>query len=138
MLFLIFQIGADRYAIDAKRIIEVLPLLKLKAVPHAVPGVAGICNFRGALLPVLDLNAMAAGQPARRRLSTRIALVQLSSAGQERRVGIILENATETIRCEAADFSASPVKANAPYLGEIISDSRGIVQLVQLEKLISP
>ena len=35
MLFLLFQLGADRYALPARDVAEVLPLVALKGVPGA-------------------------------------------------------------------------------------------------------
>jgi len=47
MLFLLFQLGQDRYALEASRVIEVLPLVSLKRIPQAPRGVAGLFNYRG-------------------------------------------------------------------------------------------
>src|SRR4029077_18118923 len=38
MLFILFQIGRDRYALSASGIIEALPLINLKRVPCAPAG----------------------------------------------------------------------------------------------------
>ena len=64
MLFLQFQIGSDRYALEASRVVEVIPLLGLKKIPHAPRGVAGMFNYRGEVVPALDLTALTSGQPA--------------------------------------------------------------------------
>ena len=45
MLFLLFELGRDRYALDALQVAEVLPLLALKEMPLAPPGVAGLLNY---------------------------------------------------------------------------------------------
>ena len=44
MLFLLFQLGKERYALPASRVVEVVPLLELKQLPQAPKGVAGIFN----------------------------------------------------------------------------------------------
>ena len=44
MLFLLFQLGGERYALEVSRVVEVLPLLSFKQFPHAPPGIAGIFN----------------------------------------------------------------------------------------------
>ena len=59
MLFLLFQIGKDRYALEASRVVEVVPLLALKELPQAPKGVAGLFNYRGALVPAVDLSELA-------------------------------------------------------------------------------
>ena len=65
MLFLVFQLGPDRYALDAKRVAEVLPLVDIKSIPHAPNGIAGVFNYRGTPVPVIDLAQLTLGQPAR-------------------------------------------------------------------------
>ena len=41
MLFLLFRLGHDRYALEARRVVEVVPLLALKKIPQAPRGVVG-------------------------------------------------------------------------------------------------
>ena len=55
MLFLLFNIGKDRYVIEANRVVEVTQLVALATLPQAPRGFAGIMNYRGRPLPVLDL-----------------------------------------------------------------------------------
>ena len=138
MLFILFQLGRDRYALDAAQVAEVLPLVQVKKIPHAPAGVAGVFTYRGAPVPVLDLSLLALGRAARSRLSTRVLLVNFPDAGGAKRLlGLIAENATETLRREAADFVASGVKADgAPYLGPVATDERGLIQWVEADKLL--
>ena len=138
MLFILFQLGRDRYALDAAQVAEVLPLVQVKKIPHAPAGVAGVFTYRGAPVPVIDLSLLALGRVARSRLSTRVLLVNFPDAGGAKRLlGLIAENATETLRREAADFVASGVKADgAPYLGPVATDERGLIQWVEAEKLL--
>lgn len=138
MLFILFQLGQDCYALDAAQVAEVLPLVQVKKIPRAPAGVAGVFTYRGAPVPVLDLSELALGRPARARLSTRVLLVHYPDAnGTPRLLGLIAEKATETLRREPGDFVASGVKSDgAPYLGPVASDARGLIQWVQVDKLL--
>src|SRR5688572_9662286 len=108
MLFLLLQLGTDRYALDARVVAEVLPLVTLKQLPRAPAGVAGVFDYRGAPVPVIDLCELTLGRPAQRRLSTRIVLTHHDTGGGERRLlGLIAENATATLRRDPAEFTAS-------------------------------
>ena len=92
MLFLVFQPGAHRYAIDASQIAEVLPLVTIKTIARAPEEVAGIFVYRGAPVPVLDLSQLFEGRPAERRLSTRIIIVRCTGgSGDTRVLGLIAE-----------------------------------------------
>lgn len=139
MTFLLFQIGAERYALDVRRIAEVLPLVTLKEIPKAPSGVAGVFDYRGTPVPVVDLTEMTLGRRAQQRLSTRIVLVRYPVAGQgERLLGLIAERATDTMRREAADFVDPGIASEgARYLGPVCSDARGFIQRIEVEQLLS-
>ena len=81
-LFLLFGIGADRYALEAGEVIEVLPLTALKQIPGAPAWVSGLLTHRGGPVPVIDLSALATGTPAAARTSTRTVLVHYRRAGE--------------------------------------------------------
>jgi chemotaxis-related protein WspB len=130
MLFLLFQLGKDRYALDGRQIEGVLPLVSIKQIPQAPPGVAGLFNYRGAPVPVIDLSELTLGRPAQRRLNTHIIIVHYpTEAGGKRLLGLIAEKATETTQREPTDFTACSVtNGAAPYLGPVASDERGLIQ----------
>lgn len=138
MLFLLFQLGPDWYALDTAQVAEVLPLVAIKQVPQAPRGIAGMFSYRGLPMPALDLSALAFGTPAQRRLSTRIVVVHYAdSRGLPRLLGLIAEKATEAIRREPADFVDAGVRnADTPWLGPVASDPRGLIQWVQAQKLL--
>ncbi len=139
MLFVLFQLGKDRYALEASRVVEVVPLLALKELPQAPNGVAGIFNYRGRPVPAVDLCALTLGQPARERFSTRIIIVNCpDSSGTNHLLGLIAEHATEMLRREASDFVNSGVKiGQAPYLGPILMDEQSPVQWIYEQRLLS-
>ena len=140
MLFLLFRLGKDRYAIEAKRVAEVLPMLEAKQIPQAPPAVRGAFDFRGQPVPLLDLSQLALGRPAPAQLSTRIVLVDYPDGrGGTRLLGLLAENVTETLRRDPEEFRDAGVELpDAPWLGRVASDAGGLVQWVQVEQLLPP
>jgi chemotaxis-related protein WspB len=139
MLFLVFQVGAHRYAIDASQIAEVLPLVAITPIARAPQEVAGVLVYRGAPVPVVDLTQLLEGRPAEARLSTRVVIVPYTTGkGEKRLLGLIAEKATETIRRDALEFvDSGVVNAHAPYLGSVAPDTRGMVQRVDIGRLLT-
>jgi chemotaxis-related protein WspB len=140
MTFLLFQIGADRYALELRRIAEALPGVKLKAIPQAAAGIAGIFNYHGRPVPVVDLTALVVGRPASKSLSTRLLVVPYAAAdGTPRLLGLLAEQATATAQFAPQDFKEPGVTTTGtPYLGAVASDAGGLIQRVEIEKLLSP
>lgn len=138
MLFVLFHLGPERYALDAQRVVEVVPLLALKKLNPAPRGVAGMFLYRGRPVPALDLCELTLGRPAAERLSTRIIIVNHSSPdGTEQLIGLIAERATEILRRDEKDPAADPdAKAAAPFLGPLLTDAQGVIQIVSPEKLV--
>lgn len=138
MLFVLFQVGKDRYALPASEIIEVLPLVELKSVPSAPSPVAGLFNYHGTPVPVIDLTQCMVNQLARPWLSTRIILVKYAAKGDEMRIlGLSAEHAIEMFTCEPEGFADGGVATDgAPYLGPVARDPRGLIQWVHPAKLL--
>jgi chemotaxis-related protein WspB len=138
VLFLVFRIGRDRYALEASQVTEVLPLVEIRPVPHAPAGVAGLFDLRGVPVPVIDLSAIVAGRPAERRLSTRVVLVRYPDvAGEFRPLGLIAEKITTTAKRDATDFLDSGITHDrAWYLGPVASDAEGLLQWIDVTQLL--
>lgn len=139
MLFLLFHIGNDRYALEARHAAEVVPFLALKKIPHAPRGVAGIFNYRGRPVPTIDLCELMFNRPARELLSTRIIVTTFKDvAGETQWLGLIAERATGMMRREERDFITTGVKVgNAPYLGPVVMDEKGVIQLLHADQLLT-
>ena len=138
MLFLQFQLGQDRYVLDSSQVVEVLPLLGIKQIPQAPAGVVGAFNYRGKPVPVIDLSVLALGRPAQRHMSTRIIIVLHPGAdGTLHLLGLIAEKATEIVHRDPADFANSGVvNGDAPYLGPVATDPNGLVQRIEVTRLL--
>lgn len=135
MLHLIFRLDGDAYALEAARIVEILPLVETLRAPSASAGGAGAINYRGVIVPVLDLAVMTLGRPSQRRLSTRIVLARCAQSGEL--VGLIAENATQIQRIEPGEFrSSGRADQGASYLGPIALNPRGPIQRIELDHLL--
>jgi chemotaxis-related protein WspB len=138
MLFLIFQLGSERYALDAARVVEILPLVELKKIPQAPAAVAGLFTHRGQVIPAVDLAQLLNDTPARATFATRIILIRQTDAhGREQLLGLIAENVTTTLRRERTDFHETSFRIGKnPGLGPMLLDDRGVVRLLREDRLL--
>lgn len=140
MLLLLFQINKDRYGLETTRVREVIPLVDFQPIHHAPAYVAGFFNYHGTVVPVIDVTALLTGQPAPRRISTRLILVDYPAAGGVvRLLGLVAERVVETVTYAETDPQASGiVLEEAPYLGDVLLHREGMIQKIGLEKLLPP
>jgi chemotaxis-related protein WspB len=137
-LFLLFSIGRDRYALQASDVAAVLPLAPCKQVPGAPAWVAGLFSYGRGHVPVIDVGMLAQGQPAAALLSTRLVLAHYAPPGQPSRLlGLVLEKATDTLRCDPQDFLASGLSnQGARYLGPVLRHRDGLLQWITVAELL--
>ena len=140
MLFLVFDVNGDRFALPASAIVKVLPFVHVSALPQAPDGIAGVAIYAGAPVPVVDLTRVLGGRASEVRFDTRMILVDhVDRRGDARLLALLAEHATATIRREPEDFVASGVSSDAArHLGPVATDEDGVVQLVDIPSLLPP
>lgn len=138
-LFILFRLGTDPYAIDAARVVRVVPLATLKEFPLAPPGIAGVLDLHGAPVPVVDLSLCATGTPCRQRLTTRVMIVPFAAPAGERLFGIMAEGICRTERLDPAQFVSPGIDpGDARYLGPVLERDGELIQLIRPERLLTP
>jgi chemotaxis-related protein WspB len=138
MLYLLLRMENARYALEARRIVEVVPLVELKPLPHSAAYVAGLFDYRGVLVPVIDLCRLTGERGCRDRLTTRIVLVDYpGDDGRRHILGLVAEQVTETAKLDDADFQPSGLRQpEAPYLGPLQKTDATLIQRLEIEHLL--
>ena len=137
MLVLIFYLGNTMYTMKCDRVREVAPMVKLKEVPHTPDYFAGLFNYRGVVVPVIDLRQLIQGCPCQMRLSTRIILVDyLREDKTPAIIGLMAERVTDAVK-KSQDAFVSPGLSmqEAPYLGGFIMEGNDMIQYIDLDLL---
>ena len=129
MLVLTFRVGEVPYGVAVGRVIEVVPRVPLRALPHAPAHLAGLIRYRGDAIPVVDLGLLMGDAPGSDRLDTRIILVD---AGPRGRLGLVAERVEQVVEVdETRRASGEADVAGAPYLGGVYETDSGLIQLIE-------
>lgn len=139
MLFLLFSITDNRYALPGNLVVEVIPNIlgpnkNMSRVPEYF---SGLINYKGALIPVIDLCQLHAGTPCPKKMSSRIILIQyLKNDGEHEIIGLFAEKITETIRVDDDKKTTIHAKNKATYL---LLESEGMgdrIEIFDLTKML--
>lgn len=137
MLILFFYLGDVKYSIKCEKVREVAPIVTLKKVPNTPGYFAGLFNYRGMIVPVIDLCQLIQGRPCEMRLSTRIILVDyLRDDDTPYVLGLMAERVTEAVR-KSEDVFVSPGinMGEAPYLRGIVMEEKKMIHYIDLDLL---
>ena len=137
-LYMQFYVDGNRFVLPAEDIIAIVPIVSLHEVPQAPDYVVGILNYHGESVPVIDIRSLMIGVRTDHRLSTRIAIIRFSiTKPKPRLIGLLAEKLTEVMRLNESQFKPSGVtNENTKYLGDVVTDSRGILQRLKVSELI--
>lgn len=138
MLYLLLDAGADTYALATASVVVVVPYAALKTAPAAPPAVAGILNFRGQPVPVVDCGMLLAGCRCPLRFSTRIILFRVELGGVERLLGLVGENVTRVQAFEECEFVEPGARAtDFPHAGRVAALGDRWVQRLHPEAVLT-
>jgi chemotaxis-related protein WspB len=145
MQLLTFTAGGQTYAIEARSVVEVLPAVPVRSVPRLPNYVLGVVDYRGKLIPVIDLAKRLVDEFSTPRLSTRLLIVDVawraspeaSRSTPPPRLGIVAENMVSTLRSDDVDtvFPAMHLE-NSAYLGRILRLNGQTVHMLIVENLL--
>jgi chemotaxis-related protein WspB len=136
MLALLFHIGETKYIIKCDQIREIAPMVALKEVPHSPAYFSGYFNYRGTIVPVIDLCRLIQNAPCRKRLSTRIILVDYRRKETSHILGLMAERVAETVKKPDEAFISAGIRSRkAPYLGAIVMEEDEMIQYLELDRL---
>jgi chemotaxis-related protein WspB len=137
MLALIFHIGADRLALDVRRVKEVVPRVRLRPLACGPPWLTGVFVYRGQVVPVLDLHRLVGAGDCPPHLSSRIILVPQPGGDGGRLLGLLAAQVADLQDLEPGGQALTRLTgADGPDLGPVLADREGVLRLLDLDRLL--
>jgi len=137
MLMLLFHVGEDRYACSCDHILEIIPSVDLKPIPHTPDYVRGSVIFDGRPLPVVDWSQLIRGSHSENSYHTRIIVFRLTEEDRSFEFGLMAEKVTRTIQESKESFVESGMKVEeSPFFGGVLTDIKGSMQYVDVGGLV--
>jgi purine-binding chemotaxis protein CheW len=100
---LIFKVETREYALSVHQVVEVVRMVAITPLPEAPPWVDGVLNFRGRIVPVVDLRARLGISRREPDLSTPI-VITVAEAGL---FGLVADELIEVLPVSGHQLDAS-------------------------------
>ncbi len=92
---LTFDMNGETFALEAVIVQEILDLLPETAVPGAQPFVASVINFRGKVIPLVDLRLAFGMEGTEATIDSRIIVIEIDLDGEPTLVGLRTDKVNE-------------------------------------------
>ncbi len=136
MMMLLFRVNDECYGLNVADVVELVPFVTLQKLPKAPEYISGLMNYRGSIVPVVDLAMLTCDRPTRHMMSSRIILIQPVKS-EKRFVGLLAENVTEARRVSEEIFTETGINAdNNAFVDKVAMHPNGMIQLVNIAKLL--
>ena len=137
-LYILFNLGFERFAVSTSRVTEVIPLVEVTPVPTTPDYICGVLNYRGETIPVVDTNYLLYRQNYNKRICTRILILESTAHEGTNHVGLIAEKVNRTITISTDKINKHTLTKNSSvYLGKTVGDELGEIQIIDLDKLVT-
>jgi purine-binding chemotaxis protein CheW len=106
--YLTFVLGDEVFAIGILAIKEIIEYGSLTEVPMMPRYVRGVINLRGAVVPVVDLQARFGREPRAVSKRTCIVIVEISVADRHQVVGVVVDAVNEVLDIPDSEIEPAP------------------------------
>ena len=131
---LVFELENQRYGLPVVDVIETIRAVTITPLPQAPSIVEGILNFRGTVVPVLDLRARFHQKPKALEIQDHLIIART----KERQVALRVDRATDLVRVPESDIEeAKKVAPGLDTLSGVARFSDGLVLIHDLGTFLS-
>ncbi|NQD36149.1 chemotaxis protein CheW [Permianibacter sp. IMCC34836] len=131
--YLTFTLGGEAFAIPIEHVREIIEFNGLTTIPMMPPFLRGVINLRGAVVPVVDLQARFGRGETEINKRTCVIIVELTHDDETPSIGIMVDAVNEVLSVERNRLEAKPAfgtKIRADFIDGILNlDGRFIITL---------
>jgi purine-binding chemotaxis protein CheW len=135
--YVVFKLGKEEFGIDIMNVKEIIPYQESIHVPNTPNFIEGIINYRGNVIPIVNLKErfkLGIGETTK---DTRIIVINLD----EKEIGFIVDEASQTLRLEEEQIDPTPDIISGVDRRYIIGvgkiDEDRLLILIDLEKILT-
>ena len=133
--YLTFFLAAEAYGVEILKVQEIIGMLPVTRVPRTPHFVRGVINLRGKVIPIIDLRAKFAMEPAAGTESCMI-VVQLQGV----QLGVVVDRVSEVRAIAAAEISDPPSfgsEVDTEFLLGIAKGQGKVTLLLDIDRVLT-
>ena len=137
--YLTFRIANSFYGLDILRVREIRGWSQPREIPNVPRYIKGVMDFRGGIVPIIDLRVRFGQSLAEYDRETVVILVSVEQEGRSAIMGIVVDRVADVMDVAPADIKARPDlgdQLDTRYLPGIVKRDDHMVLLVDVDKLL--
>jgi purine-binding chemotaxis protein CheW len=135
--YLIFSLGPELYAVDILQVREIRRWEKLRELPEVPPFIPGVLDFRGRIIPIVDLRIRFSFETV--DYSPTTVIMVLASADDQQIMGVVVDSVSDVLLVQPSEIKAAPdmgAKINTRYIVGMVSRGDDLIMLLDCDQLV--
>ena len=130
--FVAFRVGAQNFAVEIHRVIEVRNYSnEITPLPGAPPFAEGMIDLRGQLIPVFDMRRRLALSEIKNTMQTRIVIVR----ADRQKLGLIVDEADQVHTIPVENIQPPP-EQGSDFVLAVATHQNGPLLVLEVERLL--
>ena len=138
--YLTFKLGAEVFALEVKKVREVLDFTTITKVPRTPEFLRGVIHLRGSVVPVVDLRLGFGLDSVEPTVNTCIIVVEVVMAQETIIVGALADAVEEVIDIDASDIQPPPRLGSAiqtDFIQGMGKRENGFLMILNIDRIFS-
>ena len=137
--FIYFKIGKENYAIVVNKVLEILQAGKLTRIPNSSEYIKGVLNFRGEIVPVIDMHKRFNLKKTEND-NKMIIVIELETEKNNVLMGLLVDQVKDVIEIEYKSIRKVPdigINYNPEFLEGMIEKEDEFILLLNVDKVLN-
>jgi len=145
--YLTFRLAHEEYGVQITKVVEIIKMMEVTAVPRTPQYVRGVINLRGKVIPVVELRRKFDMPPIDDNDETCIIVINVQAGGAtgamaagEVQMGILVDTVSEVLDIGGADIEPPPKFGGSIDTAFILgmAKAKGAVKiLIDIDRVLS-
>lgn len=138
--YLTFILTNEIFAIEIRKVKEVLEYTKITAVPNMPNYLNGVINLRGNVVPVIDLRTKFNMERAEKTINTSIIILEIMFEEELLILGAIVDSVKEVLEIESSQMSPPPkigVPLNTSFIKAMGKYNNEFIIILNIDKVFT-
>ena len=132
-----FNLDSEAYAVEVLKVREIIRMTAVTHVPNTPPGLEGIINLRGKVIPIVSLRSRFNMMSAENDQHTRIMVMDVAG----KLMGFIVDAVSEVIRISHGEIQPPPPLVaggiDQDFIRGVIRHGERLLLLLQLDRMFT-
>lgn len=136
--YIYLELGTENFAISVFNVLEIMQFDQLTWVPNASKYVPGVINFRGSIVPLIDMHKRFNIQPSEKK-DRMVVVVEIRNKDKHVLMGLLVDQVYDVIEFEYKNIKSVPdlgIKYNPEFLEGFIEQDEKFIMVLNIDRVL--